>query len=49
MSSGLLIGVQTRSSKKSTAAEVTGGFKVGRQPLTKRYYILTIDLKRFLT
>ena len=49
MSSGLLMGVQTRSSKKRTAAEVTGGFQVGRQPLTKRRCIQPIDLRRFLT
>ena len=29
MSSGLLMGVKTRSSKMRTAAEVTGGFQVG--------------------
>ena len=49
MSSGLCMGVQTRSSKKRKAEEVTGGLQVGRQPLTKRRCIQTIDLKRFLT
>ena len=42
------MGVQTRSSKKRKA-EVTGGFQVGRQPLTKRRCIQPIDLRRVLT
>ena len=49
MSSGLLMIVQTRSSKKRTAAEVTGGFQFWHQPLSKRRCIQPIDLRRFLT
>ena len=43
------MGMQMRSSKKRTAAEGTGDFKVRRQPLTKRRCIQPIDLRRFLT